>query len=189
MLKRSLTVGIWAGLSLSALGFEHLPNQLTHDDVANFGTPGAVWCFEPVKDTCSFITVSTEPVKQNPRYVVIEMWDDETILTSQTGGVLRGDGLICESGTDFIDTAEVTDLAGEPVSNIRLAEIKAEMRANWDGFENETYCYAYVPNEADQYDLFDQILFVDGELTEGVLTFVIDYSADARESYRPRPPE
>lgn len=192
MARMSLICGIVPALILGAQpagAFTPLPEQLGYADVANFATPGAVWCFEPDKNTCSFITVSTEPVKQNPRYDVLEMWDAKTVLTTHTGGVLRQNGVICERGTGFIDTAKVTDLDGTPVSNIRLAEIKSDLRGNWEGAENTQYCYAYVPNAAAQDGLFDQILFVDGELTDGTLTFLIDYSANARDSYRLRPPE
>lgn len=191
ILLRDISILFVCGVLLTgpALAFEPLPNQLTYDEVAKFATPGALWCMEPVKNTCGFMSVSTEPVKQNPRYDVIEMWDNETILTSHTGGVLRRDGLICERGSEFINSVEVTDLEGTSVSNLRLAEIKAELRGYWDGNENVSYCYAYVPNSSGEPGMFDQVGYVDGELSESVISFFIDYAPNALENYTLRPPE
>lgn len=183
----ALAVGLVA--SLPALALEPLPGQLGYADVADISTPGALWCFDPQKNTCSFITVMTDPVKSNPRYDVLEMWDADTVLTSHTGGILRRDGTICERGTAFIESAEVTDRNGTPVGTVRLENIRAEMRSNWNGYEQVNYCYAYVPDASGRDGLFVQEAFADGEITGGALTFLIDYDADARNRYTTRPPE
>lgn len=180
--------GLTLGAGLPAQAIDALPGQLGYDDVANFATPGAVWCFEPQKNTCSFITRNRAPVKGNPRYDVIEMWDDEVVLTVQTGGVLRRDGLICEHGIDYLDTSLLTDREDHEYPDALQAEVRAKLHEMWAGYEDVEYCYAYTMPPDAQNGLFVQTQYENGEPTGSVLEFVMDYTPDARERYRLRTP-
>lgn len=193
MFKTNLTtlpaVILLAGLCYAgpALAIDPVPGQLGYEQVVNFGTPGAVWCFEPQKNTCSFITINSAPVKGNPHYDVTELWDEDTILTVSTKGVLRGDGMICEYGTEHLDTSVVTDLDGNVLGDARQQEVRDELHQIWAGYEDVEHCYAYTSDENERPGWFVQHQFENGEPTDFVVSFIIDYAADAREHYRLRP--
>lgn len=174
------------------LHFVKITDWVSDSEVKKFLMPDAFWCFEPKNNTCSFYTVAKGEQNNDLQqgqffaYDVIELWDNETILKTPTGGILRADGKICEQYTDWIENISAQDRLGNPVKTERLEEMKTELKNDWAIDASTQYCFSYAKTNPSQPEIITQFEYVNGKFNGYSMNFIVDYRANAIENYQLR---
>lgn len=157
---------------------------LNQQQVSDLLTPGAFWCMAPQGDTCTFSSITTESEGYNFVYLVVNLWNEETIIRESYDAYVREDGVLCESSELNLKRIAWTDLNENPVDSQVRDEFRAELNERYGGDDQPDTCFRYAYEDSADPHIITQY-FVDESSGQPVdpTKFIVDYSANAETSY------